>query len=933
MARAGIFTRNREPDFQAAVEKAALAVVEALIEKSPSSMLAGASRVSALQPGAMAGQPEMVSRLAAWMGANQMPRGGVGFEASMGPAVPLSPTPLDPVDEDGNAVPRLYEYQVAQNLQLRERHAQWGLLRRMVDHVDLVHRCTGLAIDTMLARNWSWTLSEHVIGEIMIDQQCSKAKAAQIGRDLYGPEIDRMKSAWENPYPEAFKTFEEWFTELMWQHYTFDAVAIYPARNRGGEVIGLEVIDAATIKVLLNGRGGTPRPPAPAFQQVIWGWVRGDYQASPNSAGEFYSEPGFANEFATAQLAYFRKTKRTWSPYGFGPTEESIPWAAVYLERQQWIKKEFTAGTLPRVLFQTDMVENLTPLQLSAFNRQLNDYLAGDTSARAGGSTLPGGFKPDYPPQFAEKFNTEFDEYLLKRISNPWGITPTQLGVIPRTGLGGRGQQQGEQDSADMFTQQPTENYFVGLLTALARRFYGCGREVTATCEGGDTEEDTLQQAQARQTALFSGFVTLNDIVSEDGRALYEQEEADTPFIVVPGSGIQFLTGLVDQQRATQAAQQATFDTAAKGPTSDPTQAPQEAPPVVHVQGGARQEAHTPPAHEQAGPSPRNGASHASKAEVAERRRFETFVKVRRNKGEWRDFRFEHVPDDQASVLNKAARADVEGTPDPTARAARPRPKGHHRIDQIEAQYQQSFRDAMRASVRNVDSAIHAGIRAGTDKADTPDAEAIREAVAGTLRISPKQLIDLIKRVYGDSYLVGARAAIEQVGTGASVAGGISGLAAGMNWDSWVPGNADAANAVADGGLLDLLSAADVTIKGITDTTVDLIGNAIADGVGSGATWHEMSTAIAQITGDTSRADLIAVTESNRAYVSGSIDQYAQAGVEQFDWIAYDDACEDCEDEESGNPHDLTDDAPPEHPNCRCTVAAVIAGTEQPTGD
>src|SRR5438105_7534227 len=47
-----------------------------------------------------------------------------------------------------------------------------------------------------------------------------------------------------------------------------DAPALEIRRNRAGEVIGLDVVDGATIKLLIDDTGRRPRPPAPAYEQI-----------------------------------------------------------------------------------------------------------------------------------------------------------------------------------------------------------------------------------------------------------------------------------------------------------------------------------------------------------------------------------------------------------------------------------------------------------------------------------------------------------------------------------------------------------------------------------------------------------------------------------------------------------------------------------------
>jgi hypothetical protein len=50
-----------------------------------------------------------------------------------------------------------------------------------------------------------------------------------------------------------------------------DAAAFELRRNRGGKIIGLDVVDGSTIKVLLDDTGRRPRPPAPATNRSFTG--------------------------------------------------------------------------------------------------------------------------------------------------------------------------------------------------------------------------------------------------------------------------------------------------------------------------------------------------------------------------------------------------------------------------------------------------------------------------------------------------------------------------------------------------------------------------------------------------------------------------------------------------------------------------------------
>ena len=123
----------------------------------------------------------------------------------------------------------------------------------------------------------------------------------------------------------------------------------------------------------------------------------------------------------------------------------------------------------------------------------------------------------------------------------------------------------------------------------------------------------------------------------------------------------------------------------------------------------------------------------------------------------------------------------------------------------------------------------------------------------------------------------------------------------------------------------DLLNKAHITIKNITDTQMDQISTAVRDGLMNGDPASVIAGRINAGLLDEPRAQLIAVTEGNRAYNAATTDSYQAAGISQFNWNAYDDACPECLDLEAGSPYEVSDDTPPDHPNCRCFQTAVIA--------
>ena len=625
-----------------AVEKAAQSLMG-----TPMYNQAGYANVVPAQP--IGGQG--LAQQSGWE-ATALPRPGDAFGSMLGPAAPLLPSPIDPVDPaTGRAEPRKFQFQVAYNLNLTQQDVPWSVLRALADQCDIIARAITIRVSEIVKMNWSFTLSDLAITEIMAEQNVSHAQAAKIGRDKYKNQISQLTEFWENPYPQADRGWSEWITEFGWQHLVYDGVPVYPQYNLGGKVIGFNIIDAPTIKILLDNRGDIPRPPAPAFQQILWGFPRGEFTASPDSDvdGEYYADAE-GTSFKTDTLAYFIRNRRTWSPYGFSAVEQAIPAATLYLERQRWFIDDFQAGTMPMTFMKTDSQE-IDHLRLAAFERVFNDKMVGSSEERHKIKVLPKGFDPVIAPEMTERYKPEMDEYIIKKIASIFGIAPSQLGVVARAGLGGgKGAHDGEEQSAETVSARPMENFIVEVINSLCRRFLSMDKNITFNLEDRSTAENEAEKAKAYQTALSSGTMTLNDARGDMGLPLYDMKEADEPFILT-AAGPVFLKGTLDSQQQQAQAQGATSDQAQPGKDG---QAPQDTQ------------------SSESAPQPDNGKGKDKKTGVApedqtksvvadEMRDFAQFVKSRNKRGNWRAFDFSTIDESLAEKLNEEAYFMVKG--------------------------------------------------------------------------------------------------------------------------------------------------------------------------------------------------------------------------------------------------------------------------------
>ena len=151
-----------------------------------------------------------------------------------------------------------------------------------------------------------------------------------------------------------------------------------------------------------------------------------------------------------------------------------------------------------------------------------------------------------------------------------------------------------------------------------------------------------------------------------------------------------------------------------------------------------------------------------------------------------------------------------------------------------------------------------------------------------------------------------------------------------INWDNWQPGNRAAAALIApSGGLKGLLNKADIVIQSINQTSYDLLGTQLANGIAIGASSKQIAGMINDALGSTPRALVIARTEGSRASNAAAADTYNAMGISQWEWSATDPVNCDCVDNdgeivEMGQEFPSGDLQPPAHPNCVCKILPVI---------
>jgi hypothetical protein len=455
-----------------------------------------------------------------------LPRAPFSASVPFGPGMPIIPGAINPIDPaTGRPMPRRYEYQVAQNINVTEtRLVPFKTLRAAADQIDILRRCIEVTKSKLTGLEWDIVLgadaSEKIVAEIGGDHVRAMAQA----RESFTEEINRLRTFWENPDRANGLTWTDWLMTAAEEVLVIDAWAVYPQPSVGGDLYGFQILDGSTIKPLIDDRGMRPMPPNAAYQQILYGFPRSEFSANDD-------DPKADGEFSADDLAYMVRNRRSISVYGFSPVERALPLADIYLRRQQWLRAEYTDGVLPELMFTTDEDWGNNPDLLRAYENILNDDLAGQTEQRKRARLLPKGLSPVVNEGYGEKFKDTLDDYLITSICGHFGVQPAEIGFAPKGGLGGAGFEEGRAETAEALGIQPLANWISKMVTNLSYTYLGMPRELEfrlMTSKRMDNESS----ARKAQIEVTSAGKTINERRSELGLPLLDTPQADMPMLV-----------------------------------------------------------------------------------------------------------------------------------------------------------------------------------------------------------------------------------------------------------------------------------------------------------------------------------------------------------------------------------------------------------------
>lgn len=230
------------------------------------------------------------------------------------------------------------------------------------------------------------------------------------------PKIERANAFLDMPDPLAGADWRSWLSRVLEEVLVTDALTLFPRKTVGGEPIGLEQADGATIKPLVDDRARPPSDPtAVAYHQVING----------------IPEKGFTRQ----ELWYMPRHRRADSPYGRSNVEMVLLTINTAIRHAMSDLAYHTDGTVPDGGLWACPAA-WSPEQVTEFERLFKQSLQGSVAERVGMKMVPGGEGAGYHATKTREWKYEYLEYLARVVCWAFGVSPIPIAKITNRNVG-----------------------------------------------------------------------------------------------------------------------------------------------------------------------------------------------------------------------------------------------------------------------------------------------------------------------------------------------------------------------------------------------------------------------------------------------------------------------------------------------------------------
>lgn len=336
-------------------------------------------------------------------------------------------------------------------------------------------------------------------------------------------QVEEMRDFFRRP--DGQHRFGTWMRMILEDLFVIDAPTLYVGhRSRGGQPLTIDVLDGATMKVLIDDAGRLPDFPSPAYQQIIKGLPMVNF-----TIDEIIYEP--MNPVPEFPI------------YGMSPVQQ------IWMEIQEAIQKSLYTlgfwkdGNLPDLM--VAVPEDWTASQIAAFQALMDTELAGNLAKKSKMRFVPSGTKPyDIKNASGEGLSSARDEVLIRLACYAFSVSPTPfIKAVNRATA---------QSAADAATQEglhPLMEWFKeSIMDPLVQEQFGYD-EVEFVFKPA-LETDQLKQMQIITGYVDAGIMTRDEARDRIGMQPRPDEGTDE-LMITSSTGIQRLQ---DAVRAGEAA-------------------------------------------------------------------------------------------------------------------------------------------------------------------------------------------------------------------------------------------------------------------------------------------------------------------------------------------------------------------------------------------
>jgi hypothetical protein len=440
------------------------------------------------------------------------------------PGAPLAPA----VGIEPPEGARQFEYQPGYNIASLPRHTEstsFAQLRAIAFLCDAVQIAEQVYFDIFARMQLHVGFEEGTIPD-------GQAETDQAWKAIAQPARDWLM------YPDGQTHYSDWMSACWRDVAELGYSTIFLRRNRKGDIISLDYVDASTMKPLIDERGRQPRPPFPAWQQFLWGVP----------AGRYTSE----------QIYCIREAARTDSVYPISRVERILLRLNMLLRKENLDMTRFTDGAIPEgvIIPPDDGTTDWTDgTKAEEYERTLNGLMAGNDRRRVRLKVIPPGSK--YINTRPQDPQTAFDLFLYTIVAAAFGLTLEEMAFTENSN---KSTGQTQQNVTYRRAVEPVAKRFAELFTWVIKQRFD--QRLVVRWKGMEEPEDILVKAQALNIGVQAAAIS----PSRMAQMMKWPVDVETPpFVRAPGEPI-FLDQMMQVRDQQLAAKQAGLQLAIQNP-------------------------------------------------------------------------------------------------------------------------------------------------------------------------------------------------------------------------------------------------------------------------------------------------------------------------------------------------------------------------------